>query len=132
VQAFLIDLENKPGAFADVAEKIAAKGINITAVSGATCGGSGRAAILTDNDALTRSVLSDAKCSFKEHGVTETSLRNVPGSLAKATRRLADAGVNIESLLPIGMDGDEVRVIFVTDSPSKAAEALSHTASMGS
>src|SRR6476659_1772796 len=38
VQAFLIDLENKPGAFADVAEMIAAKGINITAVSGATCG----------------------------------------------------------------------------------------------
>ena len=39
MQAFLIDLENKPGAFADVAEMIAAKGINITAVSGATAAG---------------------------------------------------------------------------------------------
>ena len=131
MQAFLIDLENKPGAFADVAEMIAAKGINITAVSGATCGDSGRTVIMTDNDALTRSVLSEGKCSFKEHGVTDTSLRNVPGSLAKATRRLADAGVNIESLLPIGMEGDEVRVIFVTDDPTKAAAALSHVATKG-
>lgn len=128
MQAFLIDLENKPGAFADVAEKVAAKGINITAVSGATCGDSGRAAIMTDNDAATRSALSEGKCSFKEYKVTETSLRNAPGSLAKASRRLADAGVNVETLLTTGMAGDDVRVAFVTDDPTKAAQALSHAA----
>jgi hypothetical protein len=131
VQAFLIDLENKPGAFADVAEKIAANGINITAVSGATCGDTGRAAIMTDNDAATRSALSEGNCSYKEYEVTETSLRNAPGSLAKAARRLADAGVNIETLLPIGMEGDDVRVAFITDNPTKAAQALSHAATIG-
>ena len=130
MQVFLIDLENKPGAFADVAEKIAAKGVNITAVSGATCGDSGRAAIMTDDDAATRSALGEARCTFKEHEATQTSLRHAPGSLAKATRRLADAGVNIETLLPIGMDGDNVQVAFVTDNPTKAAEVLSHAASM--
>ena len=130
MQAFLIDLENKPGAFADVAEMIAAKGVNITAVSGSTCGDSGRAAILTDNDAATRAALSAGKCTYREHMVVETSLRHEPGALAKATRRLAEAGVNIETLLPIGMQGNEVQVAFVTDNAAKAAEALSHASSM--
>jgi hypothetical protein len=34
MNAFLVDLENKPGALATVAEALAAKGVNITGVSG--------------------------------------------------------------------------------------------------
>lgn len=124
MQAFLVDLENKPGAFARVTEAIAAKGVNINSVSGATCGETGRAAITTSDEAATRTALADLKVTFTEKEVTETSLRHEPGSLAKAARRLADAGVNIEALLPIGMDGNDVLVAFVTSDPVKAREAL--------
>jgi hypothetical protein len=126
VLAFMVDLENKPGGLARVAEAIAAKGVNIEGISGATCGDSGRAAILTSDPAGTRMALGDIKCHFKEVEVTEASLRHEPGSLAKAARRLADEGVNIEALLPTGMDGNDVRVAFITDDPVKAKEALSH------
>jgi hypothetical protein len=68
--------------------------------------------------------LQDRKLPFKEIEATETSLRDEPGTLGKAARRLADAGVNIEAILPTGMSGRDVSVAFVTDNPTKAREAL--------
>lgn len=126
MNAFLVDLENKPGELARMAEAIAAKGVNITAVSGSTCGSSGRAALMASDDAATRLALGEARCTFTEMEVTVASLIHEPGSLAKACRRLADAGVNIEALMPIGMQGTDVQVAFVTNEPAKAKAILAH------
>ena len=125
MNAFLVDLENKPGALATVAEAIAAKGVNILGVSGTTCSDGGRVAIMTADDATTRAALQEKKISFKEMEATETSLGHTPGTLAKAARRLAEAGVNIEAIFPTGMTGNDTSVAFVTDNPTKAKEALS-------
>jgi hypothetical protein len=122
--AFLIDLENKPGALATVAEALGAKGINITGITGASCSDSGRAAITTADDAAARSVFQTLKVPFKEYEATEVSLAHTPGSLGKAARRLANAGVNIEAILPTGMAGNNVSVAFVTNNASKAKEIL--------
>lgn len=129
MNAFLVDLENKPGAFAAVAEAIAAKGVNITGAAGASCGTGGRAAIMTADPAATRIALQLANCSFTELEATEAHITaDKPGTLAKAARRLADAGVNIEAILPIGMTDRDVIVAFVTNNPAKAREALAATA----
>jgi hypothetical protein len=125
MNAFLVDLENQPGAFAKVAEAIAKKGVNITNVGGATCGDGGRAILMTADPAATRTALDAIGASFKELEVTETALRHEPGTLATATRRLADAGINVEAILPTGMTGNEVSVGFVTSNPAKAREILS-------
>ena len=52
--AFLVELADTPGALADVTEAIAAKGVNITSVSGTTCGDRARIAIATDDEAQAR------------------------------------------------------------------------------
>jgi hypothetical protein len=131
MNAFLVDLENVPGEFARISEAIAAKGINITMISGATCGSSGRVALATDNDTATRTVLGEAKLTYTESEVTEATLQNQPGALAKVARRLADSGVNIEAIIPTGTKGNDVTVAFVTDDPTTArgllAEATSST-----
>jgi hypothetical protein len=131
MNAFLVDLENVPGEFARISEAIAAKGINITMISGATCGSSGRVALATDNDSATRTVLGEAKLTYTESEVTEATLHNQPGALAKVARRLADSGVNIEAIIPTGTKGNDVTVAFVTDDPTTArgllAEATSST-----
>ena len=49
--------------------------------------------------------------------------------MAKAARRLADAGVNIEALLATGMQGNDVTIAFVTSDPAKARTVLSHAGS---
>jgi len=125
MHAFLIDLDNKVGELARVTEAIAAKGVNITAVTGSTCGTSGTVAVMTADDAETRTALESAKCTFREVEVTQTTLSHRPGTLAATCRRLADGGVNIEALMPTGMQGDDVSVAFVTSDPAKARELLS-------
>ena len=125
MQVFLVDLKNKPGELARVAEAIAAKGVNITGISGATCSDSGRAALMTSDEATTRTALNESGFKYTELEATDTALRQEPGTLAKAARRLADAGINIEALLPIGMEGNEVHVAFVTNDAAKARQVLS-------
>lgn len=126
MQAFLVEVANKPGELARITEALAAKGVNITAISGSTCGDSGRAAIMTSDDATTRTALGEAKCTFTEMEATDTALRHEPGSLAKACRRLADENINIDAVMPIGMEGNEVHVAFVTNDAAKARDVLSH------
>jgi hypothetical protein len=128
--AFLIEVEDKPGALADVTEAIAAKGVNIVSLSGATCGERSRVAIATDDGSAARTALSDAGAKFDEMEVTSVQLRHEPGSLAKAARQLANAGVNIESILLLGMQGNDIEVGFVTSDPSMAKSALAGAASM--
>ena len=124
MQVFLVDLKNQPGELARITEAIAAKGVNITGFSGATCGDSGRVAVMTSDDATTRAALAESGFKSTELEATDTALRDEPGSLAKATRRLADAGINIEAAMPIGMQGNEIHVAFVTSDAAKAREVL--------
>ena len=125
MNAFLVELENKPGELARVTEALAAQGVDITGVTGSTCGSSGSLALTTDDEAKTRTALQDARCSFREMEVTVGSISTAPGSLASVSRRLADAGVNIEALMPIGMEGNEVSIAFVTNDAAKARSILS-------
>ena len=128
MKAFLVDLDNKPGVLADVADALGSKGINIENIAGATCGDKGRAAIITNDDAGTRAAFGAKGLKFTEIESVEASLAHKPGSLAQAARRLADAGVNIEAILPAGMSGGDVTVSFITDNPAKTREILATAA----
>jgi hypothetical protein len=124
MNAFIVDLKNKPGELAKLTEAIAQQGIDITGFSGATCGESGSLALVTNDEAGTRRVLSDGQWNVRTIEVVETSLTNKPGSLAEVARRLAKAGVNIEAAFTTGMAGSNVHVAFATDNPAKAKETL--------
>jgi hypothetical protein len=124
VNAFIVDLKNKPSELAKVAEAIAQKGIDITGFSGATCGDSGTLALVTDNDTATHRVLTDGGWAFRTSELVETSLANKPGVLAETARKLADAGINIEAAFPTGMVGSSAQIAFVTDDPAKTKQLL--------
>ncbi|HET7519945.1 MAG TPA: ACT domain-containing protein [Candidatus Limnocylindria bacterium] len=130
MNAFIIDLENRPGALADMAEAIAEKGINITAVAGASGQISGSIAVVTNDEDATRSALQGAGARFREVALTSASLEHRPGSLAEATRSLANAGVNIEALMPMGMEGNRITVGFAVDNVDAARSALGESASV--
>jgi len=130
MHAFLVDLKNQPGALADVAEALGAKGINIEQICGSSCGDGGRALIGTNDDAATRATLEGIGATFTEVDVVAANLSHTPGSLGRAARRLANAGVNIEALMPTGMSGSDVTVAFVTSDPAKTREILSTAGSI--
>jgi hypothetical protein len=124
VNAFIVDLKNKPGELAKVTEAIAAKGIDITGFSAATCADTGSVAFLTSDEAGTQQALTSGHWTYRPFEVVTASVANRPGSLAQATRRLADAGINIEAAIATGMTGGNLQVGFVTDNATKAKDAL--------
>jgi hypothetical protein len=131
VNAFIIELENRPGSLASVAEAIAQKGINITGVAGATEGATGSIAIVTNDEDGTRSALEDAGARFREVALAAIALEDKPGVLADAARRLANAGVNIEAIFPTGMEGGKITIAFGVDNAEAARSALSQYAGIG-
>jgi len=124
MNAFIVDLTNQPGELARLTDAIAQKGINITSFAGATAGGSGAVVVVTNDEAGTRKAITDGGFRAREIELVTASLEHVPGSLAAAAKKLADAGINIEAALPTGMAGGNVSVSFATDKPAKAREIL--------
>jgi hypothetical protein len=131
MHAFLVEMENKPGTLAAIGEALGSRGINIENIAGSACGDGGRVTILTSDDAATRQALGALGLKVDELEVVEASLAHQPGSLGKAARRLADAGVNVESILPTGMSGGDVTVGFITNDPARTREILSSVPTRG-
>jgi len=132
MNAFIVDLTNKPGELAKVTEAIATKGINLTGFSGATCGDSGTLVLVSNDETGTRQALSAAGYRAREVELVQASIADRPGGIAEAARQLANAGVNIEAAFPTGMSGGNVTIAFATDNPSKAKSALGSFAAAGS
>ncbi len=130
MNAFIIELENKPGSLAQVAEALGERGINITSISGVTAGTAGALGLLTNDEAGTREVLRSAGIKAREIGLVSVSLEHKPGSLGQIARKLADAGVNVELLLGTGMSGSNVTVALGVDDVEAAQRAIGQGASV--
>jgi hypothetical protein len=128
MNAFIIEMENRPGEVARIAAAIGEKGINITNAAGIAVGSSGGFGMTTTDEAGTRSALDQLGCTYREVEVFTIALDDRAGTLADATRRLADAGVNIEYLAPAGMSGGQMTVAFGVDDAAKARSALGQLA----
>ena len=94
----VIDLENTPGALAQVAAAISDAGVNIAA---ATCLGTGRSAelhiLVKHAEAAKHSLaISHGVTVSREREVVVVDVEDRPGVLADLTRRIARAGVDLD------------------------------------
>jgi hypothetical protein len=101
MQAFILELENRPGSFAEAAEKIAAKGVNILGF-GLSTNGKGYVGVVGSDDMSTREALDEIRGKYREVQLLPVQLEHTPGQAAKFARKLADAGINIEFFAPTG------------------------------
>jgi hypothetical protein len=131
MNAFIVDLEDRPGSIAAVAEALAMKGISITSLAGIASRGAGAAAIITNDEAGTRKALADGRFTVREVEVVPHAIEDRPGSFAEVARKLADAGINLEAVLPTGMSGGKVSIAFATKDAAKAREILGVLATAG-
>src|SRR3954467_15506019 len=92
-----IDIENEPGALARIAAAITDAGVNIAA---ATCTGPGERAelhILVPHAEAARHVLAISHVAVnKEREVVVVEVEDTPGVLADLTRKVAEAGVDLD------------------------------------
>ena len=93
----VIEIENTPGALAEVAAAISDAGVNIAA---ATCIGSGQSAelhILVPHAEAARHSLAISHLAItREREVVVVDVEDRPGVLADLTRRIARAGVDLD------------------------------------
>ena len=133
MHAFIVRLPNRPGSLADLGDALGERGINITGISGRTWGdGAGALAIITNDENGARSVLEERNDDYREVSLVSASLEDRPGSRGDAARRLARADVNIEAVIPTGMQGSRVTVAPGVDDETAAREALGDLAAMES
>ena len=132
MRAFIVKLENHPGSLADLTEALGENGINIVGVSGTTWDGSGALSLITADEDGARTVLEDRDAGYREVELVSAALEDRPGSLGAAARRLADRDVNIETVIPTGMQGGRITVAFGVDDVAAAREALGELAAVGS
>lgn len=93
----VIDIENTPGALAQVAASISDAGVNIAA---ATCIGTGERTelhILVPHAEAARHLLAISHVGVtREREVVVVDVEDRPGVLADLTRKIARAGVNLD------------------------------------
>ena len=123
MNAFIISAPNKPGELARIAEAIALKGINVTSIASIGWQEAGAIALTTNDESGTRSALSGIG-NVEELEIIPVSLEDRPGTLAAASQKLADAGINIELVLPMGMREGKVTVAFATSDNVRARELI--------
>jgi hypothetical protein len=121
---FVVQLNNEPGSLAVLAERLAARGVDLRAIGGGGIGETGHMIFTTSDDPTTRSVLQEAGYQFVEGESILAEVDDRPGGMAAIARELADAGVNIQGHLFIGRWGDRASFAFVVDDPVKARPIL--------
>jgi hypothetical protein len=114
IKDLAIELDNRPGALAEMGEALGRAGVSIEGGGAWVVDGRGVAHFLVADGGAARAALEKAGIRvIAEHDVVVQRLKQaVPGQLGHLTRRMADAGVNIEVLYS---DHDHQLILVVDD-----------------
>lgn len=121
---FVVQLKNEPGAMAVLAEALAARGVDLRAIGGGGIGDAGHVIMTTADDDTTRRILDEGGYVYVEGESILAEVDDRPGGMARISRALADAGVNIYGHLFLGRWGDRAMFAFVVDRPDVARPIL--------
>jgi hypothetical protein len=121
---FVVQLKNEPGAMATLAEALAARGVDLRAIGGGGIGDAGHVIMTTADDATTKQILDEGGYTYIEGESILAEVDDRPGGMARLSRELADAGVNIYGHLFLGRWGDRAMFAFVVDDPERARPIL--------
>jgi len=123
MNAFVVEVENRPGEMARVLEPLATQEVNILG-SGLGLGSKGAIVFVANDEERARSALRGAKIGYREVPVIHVSLEDKPGQALRVSKKLADAGVNIEVFLPVQAAGGKVTAMIGVDKAEPARQAL--------
>jgi hypothetical protein len=124
MKEFSVTLANKPGQLAALAGQLADAGIHIESLAAIGSDGESLVRFMPDDADVTRHVLTDAGVHFEERPILDTFLRDEPGALAEVTQRLADAGVNIDSIYLLHSNAEGLHFAVTVDDPELAKAEL--------
>ncbi len=121
---FAIHVTDRPGEIARVGDSLGRKDVNIKSIAGMNFNHQGVIRIIADDVEAARTALRDSNIRFEECELVTVLLENKAGELANIAAKLSNAGVNVNALYVIGLEGDLVELAIATDDPKKAKKAL--------
>ncbi len=123
MSAFTVELKNEPGELARLCDAAAARGVNLV-LCGMSHGDRGTIAFVADDEGAARTALESAGMEFGERPALTVRMDNVPGAGAATFRKLANAGVNVDMVLPIRVSSDQFFAVICVDDVDAAGRAL--------
>ena len=124
MNAFVVELDNRPGELARLAGALGRAGVNMTTGAGFGLNSTGAFAFLTDDETGARAALDDHGFRYRTSEVVEATVADQAGALAEVAQRLAARGVNVDVVLPIATSGGRMVVAFGVASADDAKSAL--------
>jgi hypothetical protein len=123
MSVFTVDLKNKSGELARLCETMADRGINLV-LSATARGEQGTVVLIADDEASAETVLKEADIGYTMRPALTIRMENQPGAGAATFRKLANAGVNADMLLPVRVSDDLFFAVVFVDDADKARRAL--------
>jgi len=115
-------VENQPGALAKIASALGEARVNIDGITGLGSEDTGLLICLAiDDPGEAQRILQDLAVDFKENEALVIDISNHPGELATLLRRLADDGINVQSLYA-GVERN--KLVLTVDNVARAKEIL--------
>ena len=118
-------LENRPGSLAELCSELAKVAVNIQAIQSSEAKPVVSVRLVVSNLDAAKKVCERLGLKYKEESVLAILVGNRPGALGRITRKLADAGVNIDYLYgTIEKDTKQALIVCGVSDIEAAARAV--------
>ncbi|MEM5819651.1 MAG: ACT domain-containing protein [Candidatus Aenigmatarchaeota archaeon] len=124
MQQFEIFIPKKVDTLSNLLDTIASEGINIKAIATESRDDIFILKIVTQDDKTTEKVLKNGKYKYNTSEILSIKLIDRPGELAKFTKILAKAKINIESIYILGKEDGSTEVGIKPDNLELAKKIL--------
>ncbi len=121
---FKVFVLDKPGELARVTEALAGAAVNIRAIASESKHDSSFLRVVTGDVQTTERALTTAGLKYELKDILNLELLDRPGELAKVARRLARAGINVQSIYILGSKNGRTEIALVVDNPERAKATL--------
>ena len=118
-----MELADEPGSLATVAEALAEANINIETMC-AIGKVAPNVALVTEQIPQTRAVLDKLGVNYTVTELIKVVMPDQPGVLATFSRRIADAGINLNSIYILSKYQGDTELVFSVDDTEKARQVL--------
>jgi len=124
MKEFKVFVADRPGELARVTETLANNAVNIRAIASESKHEASFLRIVTSDVATTEKALKTAGLKYETNDILTLELMDRPGELSKVAKRLARAGINVQSLYLLGSKNGRTEIAMVVDNPEKAQVTL--------